>query len=135
MDAAFLRQLPLFAGLSDERLNWLLERATLEDMSRGQAVIDEGSAPDALYVIVEGAVDILKRAVGQEVHLAVRGRGEMLGELSLIGNEPRSATVRAREDGRLLKISRELFEALLCDNAGTAMVLSLIHISEPTRPY
>jgi signal transduction histidine kinase len=72
---------------------------------------------------IDGAVDILKRAVGQDVHLAVRGRGEMLGELSLIGNEPRSATVRAREDGRLLKISRELFEALLCDNAGTAMVI------------
>ena len=123
MDAAFLRQLPLFAGLTDERLNWLLERATLEPIAHGQILIEEGSAPDALYVIVEGAVDIVKRAVGQDVHLAVRGRGEMLGELSLIGNEPRSATVRAREDGRLLKISRELFEALLCDNAGTAMVI------------
>ncbi|HQV28224.1 MAG TPA: ATP-binding protein [Thermoflexales bacterium] len=123
MDAAFLRQLPLLAGLTDERLNWLLERATLEQIERGQVIIEEGSAPDALYVIVAGAVDIVKRAGGQDVHLAVRGRGEMLGELSLIGNEPRSATVRAREDGRLLKISRELFEALLCDNAGTAMVI------------
>lgn len=123
MDAAFLRQLPLFAGLTDARLNWLLERATLERMERGRVLIEEGSPPDALYVIVEGAVDIVKRAVGQDVHLAVRGRGEMLGELSLIGNEPRSATVRARDEGRVLKISRELFEALLCDNAGTAMVI------------
>ena len=131
MDAAFLRQLPLLAGLTDERLNWLLERATLEQIERGQVIIEEGSAPDALYVIVAGAVDIVKRAGGQDVHLAVRGRGEMLGELSLIGNEPRSATVRAREDGRLLKISRELFEALLCDNAGTAMVCLLYTSPSP----
>ena len=79
MDAAFLRQLPLFAGLTDARLNWLLERATLERMERGRVLIEEGSPPDALYVIVEGAVDIVKRAIGQDVHLAVRGRGEMLG--------------------------------------------------------
>ena len=123
MDVTFLRQLPLFAGLSDERLNWLLERATTEPMTRGQTVVEEGSAPDALYVIIEGSVDILKRSVGQDVHLAVSGRGEMLGELSLIGNEARSATVCVREDGRLLKISRELFEGLLCENAETAMVM------------
>ena len=123
MDAAFLRQLPLFAGLTDDRLNWLLERATTESIRRSQVVIEEGTAPDALFVIIDGTVDIVKRSAGQDVHLAVRGGGEMLGELSLIGNEARSATVRAREDGHLLRISRELFEDLLCDNSGTAMVM------------
>ncbi len=122
MDAAFLRQIPLFAGLTDERLNWLLTRAVVDDTAAGAVLMEEGSAADALYVIAAGSADIIKRAVGQDVHLAVRGKGEMLGEMSLIANEPRSATVRAREPMRLLKITRGLFEELLGD-AGTAMVI------------
>ena len=122
MDAAFLRQLPLFAGLTDERLNWLLTRAVVENADPGAIVMEEGSPADALYVIASGSADITKRAVGQDVHLAVRGKGEMLGEMSLIANEPRSATVRAREPMSLLKITRGLFEELL-SNTGTAMVI------------
>ncbi len=123
MDATFLGELPLFSGLPHEKLNWLLENGEWEMAPAGRVLLEEGSAPDAFYVITGGVFEVVKQSGGQEVFLAVRGPGEMLGELSLIGNEPRSATVRAREAGQLFKISRTLFEALLCDNAGTAMVI------------
>ncbi len=123
MEATFLAELSLFSGLSLEKLNWLLENGEWESVPAGMVLLEEGSAPDAFYVIASGVFEVVKRAGAQEVFLAIRGKGEMLGELSLIGNEPRSATVRAREPGLLFKISRTLFEALLCDNAGTAMVI------------
>ncbi|MEO6062835.1 MAG: ATP-binding protein [Thermoflexales bacterium] len=123
MEATFLGELSLFSGLSSEKLDWLLENGEWESLPAGRVLLEEGSAPDAFYVITSGVFEVVKRAGGQEVFLAIRGKGEMLGEFSLIGNEPRSATVRAREAGQVFKISRILFETLLCDNAGTAMVI------------
>ncbi len=123
MNIDLLKNLTLFAGLPDDRLAWLLEHADDITMQRGEVLMEEGSPPDAFYVIVEGDVEVVKHSNNQDVVIAVRGAGEMLGEISLIGGAARTATVRALRDGRLIRVSRALFEDLLCGNVATAMTI------------
>jgi signal transduction histidine kinase len=87
----------------------------------GDELMAEGSLPEAFYVVLEGDFEVSKRSNDQDVVLAIRGVGEMLGEMSLIEDRPRSATVRAVSDSLLLKISRDVFKDLLCGNATTAL--------------
>jgi len=108
MNTNLLKNLTLFAGLPDDRLNWLLDRAEIITIDHGEVLMEEGSLPDAFYVIIDGDVEVVKRAGQQEVVIAVRGPGEMLGEISLMSSTSRTATVRSLRGTRLLKISRGL---------------------------
>lgn len=123
MQTDVLKQLPLFAGLADDKLVWLIENAEQVTLQAGDVLIEEGSPPDAFYVVLAGEVEVVKRAGGSTVLLALNGPGEMLGEMSLIQNSVRTATVRALRTSRILKISRDLFETLLCGNPATAMAI------------
>jgi signal transduction histidine kinase len=119
----FLRGLPLFAGLADEDLDRLCHMAKTETLSAGEVLMEEGSLGDALYVILDGTVEITKRSHERDLLIANRGPGEMLGEISLLEQTPRSATVRAAKDCRLLKINREDFQQLLTKSSTAAMAM------------
>ena len=73
----------------------------------------EGDPGDALYVILEGEFEITKHSGSSEVVIAHRGAGEVIGEMSILDNEPRSASVRALTSSRLLKIGQDSFHKLL----------------------
>jgi signal transduction histidine kinase len=123
MNAEFLKHLPLFSGLPDDNLTWLIENGEYISLQPGEVLMEEGSLPDAFYVVLEGDFEIVQRSGNQDVVIAVRGAGEMMGEISLIEGTTRSATVRALRPSRLLKVSKDLFENLLCGNPKTAMAI------------
>jgi signal transduction histidine kinase len=123
MEAEFLRQVPLFADLPDENLKWLMDNGEHIALGAGAVLMEEGSLPDAFYVVLDGDFEVSKQSNGREVVLALRGAGEMMGELSLIEDRPRTATVRAVTESHLLKISRDVFKDLLCGNANTALAI------------
>lgn len=109
----FLRKQLLFAGLSEDDLIWLERMSEPVSISTGEFLMQEGGAGDALYIASEGEFEIIKRAGNQDVTLAVRGPGEIFGELSLLNGAPHSASVRALTDGHLFKISGAVFRDLL----------------------
>ena len=119
----FLRQLPLFAGLPEKDLDRLCAMAKTETLPAGEVLMEEGSLGDALYVILDGTFEITKRSHERDLWIANRGPGEMLGEISLLEQTPRSATVRAATDCRLLKINREDFQQLLAKSSTAAMAM------------
>lgn len=123
MSQEFLRQLPLFADLSDEDLGRLYNMADIMTIRAGDVLMEEGSAGDALYVILDGEFAITKRAHDRDLWIANRGPGEVLGELSLLERAPRSATVRAATDCRLLRICREDFKLLLTRSSTAAVAM------------
>jgi signal transduction histidine kinase len=123
MSQDFLRQFPLFAGLSEEDLERLCDMAKTENLAAGTVLMKEGTQGDALYVILDGTFEITKRSHGRDLWIATRGPGEMLGEISLLERTPRSATVRAATDCRLLKINREDFQQLLTKSSTAAMAM------------
>lgn len=127
MSKEFLRQLPLFAGLSDEDLDRLYEMAEPVEIRAGAVLIEEGSPGDSAYVALKGTFEVTHRTGEQEVVIAGCGPGDIIGEISLLEGAPRSATIRALNDGSLLKISKDAFEKLLSwSPAATMSVLRTV---------
>ena len=113
MTHKILRDLPLFAGLGQSDLDMLEQRSRTIELQVGDVLMREGTPGGSLYVILEGEFEIVKRSASQEVLLAVRGPGEVIGEMSLLDQTPRTATVRSLAASRLLEIDQEAFRHLL----------------------
>jgi signal transduction histidine kinase len=108
-----LKGVPLFADLSKEDLERLCEGAEEVHLPAGQELFAEGSPGDRAYVTTGGQIEVVKASSGREVLLAVREAGEVIGEMALLEETPRMATVRARKESTLLAISKEQIDALL----------------------
>jgi len=123
MDRDILRRNAFFSGLPDEQLDHLLGSGERIYLEAGDILMAEGSLPDAFYVVLEGEVEILKRSGNREVVIAVNGPCSILGEMSLIEDAPRTASVRAPQACKVLKISRETFHNLVYGNSSVAVAL------------
>jgi signal transduction histidine kinase len=121
MNKELLRQMPLFAGLADDDLDRLYHMAESVALAQGEILVAEGEPGDALYVTLAGTFDVSKRTGEREVVIATCGPGDVIGEISLLESIPRTATVRATQDARLLKVSRATFLSLLERNPAAAL--------------
>jgi signal transduction histidine kinase len=119
----FLRRLPLFAELADGDLRELCRLARTVPVPAGTLLMEEGTPGDGLYVVRSGELEVTRREGGEEVVLAVRGAGEVLGEMSLLEQAPRSASVRALSDSELLVIAPDAFQALLTASPAAAVTV------------
>src|SRR5260370_28729756 len=113
MSIEFLRRLPLFASLPEADLAELYRRSEPMAIKAGDLLIEEGAPGDALFVLLDGELQVTKRSGAQDVKVDVRLPGEVIGEMSLLDNTPRSASVRALSQSHLLMISKEVFEQVL----------------------
>ncbi|MBA3457578.1 MAG: cyclic nucleotide-binding domain-containing protein [Deltaproteobacteria bacterium] len=106
---------PLFAGLPSEALESLVEHLTLVSLDVGVALFHEGDPGDALYVIVEGEVAV--QAEGPpRVEMARLGPGAFIGEVALMTDQPRSATVSATVPSELIRIDRHTLSRVLANH-------------------
>jgi len=104
-----LRPVPIFRGLTKEELFEVARMTTEVTYPADETVVREGDPGDALYIIVEGTVEI---HTGGRV-VARMTAGDFFGEISLFDGEPRSATVVAVDDVVLLRLKSSDFETLL----------------------
>ncbi len=109
----FLRHLALFEGLSDEELTRLAAMGHEVGVAPGEVLMREGEPGDAMYVVLSGEFEITKKGETGEMPIARRSAGEVIGEIALLDSEPRTATVRALSESKLLKIDRDSFNTLL----------------------
>jgi signal transduction histidine kinase len=109
----FLRNVPLFAEMSDSDLASLCLIVQEVNLPAGQMLFEEGDEGDTAYIVEKGEVDIVKRSDNREIFLAKRGPGEVFGEMALLLGQPRSAGVRARTDVELIAISHNDLRKLL----------------------
>lgn len=110
--AEALASTPLFAGLSQEALGSLVQQLTLVHLGKGEVLFHEGDPGDALYVIVEGEVSVSAEGPPR-VEMARMGGGAFIGEVALMTDQPRSATVTATADAELLRIDRKTLAVVL----------------------
>jgi signal transduction histidine kinase/predicted CoA-binding protein len=115
----FLRQVPLFADLPDEDLDHLIEMADVIDLPAGEDLFHEGDKGDRAYVVKSGSVEVIKTSGQRSVLLAVRPSGTVIGEIALLEDVARTATVRARTDTSFYAITKQQFDHLL-NNSPTA---------------
>jgi C4-dicarboxylate-specific signal transduction histidine kinase len=126
MSVEFLRRLPLFAGLAEPDLERLYAEAQTLTLPANASVIEEGDPGDALYVLIDGALQISKRAGAHDVKVDVRRPGDVIGEMSLLDNAPRAASVRTLRESRLLMISKSVFEHVLATSPTAALAILYI---------
>ncbi|HSN26318.1 MAG TPA: cyclic nucleotide-binding domain-containing protein [Kofleriaceae bacterium] len=113
--AQALAATPLFAGMSQEALGSLVEQLQLVTLSKGEVLFYEGDPGDALYVIVEGEVSVSAEGPPR-VEMARLGPGSFIGEVALMTDQPRSATVAAVADAELLRIDRKTLSKVLAEH-------------------
>ena len=112
-DCALLGESALFEGLSAAEVRRLAEVAEMCTFGDRDAVVAEGAFGDALFVLHDGEVDVTTHdPAGSEVLLTTVGsRGAFFGEVALVDPGPRSATIRARGQARLLQFTVDGLEA------------------------
>jgi signal transduction histidine kinase len=119
----FLRNIPLFADLPEVDLKLLCGKIEEIHLPAGEELFEEGSSGDRAFVIQSGEVEIVKYSNEGEILLAVRGSGDVIGEIALVDLSPRTATVRARTDCIFYAISKNQFDDLLSSSPSAANVM------------
>jgi MFS family permease len=111
---------PIFAGLPSPRLEEAARRMAEVPMAVGDTIVRQGDPSDRFFVIVEGSVRVTQRAAERddELHLRDLRPGDVFGEIGLLRRSPRTATVTALTDGRLLALDAEAFHELVGSGPG-----------------
>ncbi|MBX7058310.1 MAG: cyclic nucleotide-binding domain-containing protein [Leptospirales bacterium] len=105
----FLRSVAIFADVDGADLQWINEITRERKVRKGQVVFHENDVGDAMYLILSGQVRVSRGAT----NLELLGERDCFGEMSILDNEPRSATVRATQDSVMLAIKRDDFQRLV----------------------
>lgn len=121
----FLRKLPLFSDLPDDDLDQLCESIEEVRLAAEEELFAQGSKGDKAYIIKEGELEILRESDGRKVLLAVRKEGEVIGEMSILHEAPRMASVRARTNSLLFVLSQEHLDDLL--NTSPSAARAMLH--------
>ncbi|HXE73919.1 MAG TPA: HEAT repeat domain-containing protein [Candidatus Nitrosotenuis sp.] len=109
-----LRKVPLFAHLNLEQLEAISQIMTEVQYLEGEVIFREGDLGDQLYILVEGEVRVVKNyGTPQELHLTTLKAVSYFGEMAILDDEPRSATVVASRDARLLSLQGERLKELI----------------------
>jgi CRP/FNR family cyclic AMP-dependent transcriptional regulator len=119
-----LRRVPLFSVLEPTQLELLARVVIRKTVAKGRSVFSAGEMSQSLYLILSGRTKVqMSDAEGKEVILAVLGSGEFFGEMALIDDQPRSATVVTLETCEFLTMNKEDFRNCLASNTEMATLI------------
>jgi hypothetical protein len=105
-----LSQVPMFAGLGAETIDNLQAFTFRRSFKIGDLIVEEGRTGNGLYVVLKGRVEVVKGLPqGRPQVVATLGAGEPFGEMALLGEWPRTASVRALEETECLGMDRWVF--------------------------
>jgi len=124
VSTAVLKNVPMFASFPDESLRLLATLVTRKSVTRGTTIMVAGDPTDSLYIVISGRLKVmLSDAEGKEVILAILGSGEYFGEMGLIDDAPRSASVVSIESCELLCVAKREFKRCLAENFEMSMAV------------
>ncbi|TPW17833.1 MAG: CRP/FNR family transcriptional regulator cyclic AMP receptor protein [Halothiobacillaceae bacterium] len=119
-----LKTIPLFANLSEDALALLAQHLVVKSYPKNAILVNEGDATDSMFIIQSGRVKVyLSDEEGKEVMLNIHSEGEYFGEIALLDERPRSASVMTLTDCRLWMISKQDFEAWLKQHPSVSLIL------------
>ncbi len=119
-----LRRVPLFSLLTVAQAEVISGAVIKRRFKRGEALVEQGQKSNALFILLTGRARVMASdSRGREVILATLAQGDYLGEMSIIDNEPHSATVRAEVQTDVLMLGRAEFARCLTENASMSLVV------------
>jgi len=124
VSTAVLKAVPLFASFPEDQLRMLTTMVSRRSATRSTTIMAGGDATDSLYIVLSGRLKVMMSdSDGKEVILSILGPGEFFGEMGLIDDEPRSASVVTIEPCELLSISKRDFKKCLVENSEMSMAV------------
>eukprot|EP01041_Mallomonas_annulata_P005441 gene5441-10920_t len=109
----------IFAGVGDEEINLLINAMGILEVNRGENIITEGDEGDFFYIISNGNFTVIKN----NATVVTLGPGKSFGELALMSNTPRGATIRAETPGVLYSLDRDTFRFILASCSASRMAM------------
>ncbi len=110
-----LRNIPMFSNVEPTQLKLLAFTSQRLTFGAGQDLFRLGDMGDCAYIIIAGEAEVLVDKEGTEVVVAKAGKNELIGEIAILCNVPRTATIRAVTELTALKIPKDLFFRLIAE--------------------
>lgn len=139
VDSLLLRligNVELFKQIDIEEVTALLRQASRINFEAGEMVFEEGAEGHSMYIVTQGAFEVFRTIGGKHVHIAKVEPGEHFGEIALLANRPRSASVRAISPSVAIRLSKRAVlseqkaAVMLYRNMAQLMAKRLIHVDE-----
>lgn len=114
-EVRILRQVPLFAGMEPAKLKLLAFTSDRVSFDANEILFNQGEVGDAAYLILDGVADILVDSPNGPIKVAEVEHNSVVGEIAILCDAPRNATVKAHTPVEALRIRKEQFLKLLAD--------------------
>ena len=114
-EVELLRKIPLFAKLEPSKLKLLAFTSDRLTYDAGHKLFSQGDMGDAAYIIVEGEADVMVNTPKGEIRVATLSRNDFVGEIAILCDVPRTASVLAKSELVTLRISKDLFFRLIAE--------------------
>jgi CRP/FNR family cyclic AMP-dependent transcriptional regulator len=114
-EVELLRNIPLFANIEPSKLKLLAFTSERIAYSKDQVLCKQGEIGDAAYIIIDGEAEILVDTPAGPMAVATVGRNDIVGEIAILCDVPRTATVKAKTKLETLVISKDLFFRLIME--------------------
>lgn len=115
-EVQMLRRIPLFAGVAPNILKLLAFTSDRVSYGGGEVLFLQGDPSDSAYVILSGAAEVLTDSPNGPVRIAELGANSIVGEIGILCDTPRTATVRSIDGVEALRIGKDQFTKLMADN-------------------
>jgi len=120
-EADALRRVPMFAKLEPSKLKLLAFTSQLLTFEDQEILFEQGDPSDSAYLVMQGDMEVLAGSGDDTFVAGVLGPNELVGEMGVLANAPRSATIRASGQVVALRIEADLFLDLLAENPDVAL--------------
>jgi len=122
-----LKKVDFFYSLSFAELDELINALKKRPARRGETIIKQGERGDTFYLISKGSVSVyVKKGLFGKKQVAELGEGDFFGEMALVSDEPRSATVIADEDSEVFVLYKKDFKQILLSNPKIAGIIKQV---------
>ena len=118
-----LREVPMFSGLEPARLKLLAFSSDRVSFAIGEVLFKQGGRSDGAYIILDGSADVTVSAGDKEIVVASVSRNALIGEMGILTDAPRSASVTATSDLSALRIRKDVFFDLAREFPGVAVAV------------
>jgi CRP-like cAMP-binding protein len=122
-EVELLRRVPLFAGVAPAKLKLLAFTSDRVNFDSGQVLFKQGDPGDAAYVVLSGSVDVLVNSQSGEIKVATLESNSIVGEIAILCDDTRSATVKANAPLETLRIRKDHFLRMLVEFPEMAVVI------------
>jgi CRP/FNR family cyclic AMP-dependent transcriptional regulator len=134
-EVEILKSVPLFSKVEPAKLKLIAFTGERMNYAEGQELFHQGDVGDAMYVILGGVADVLLETPGGQIRVAELKKNSFVGDIAILCDVPRTATIKAREPLTTLKISKDMFYRLVSEFPQMAieMMRELAHRLEDTN--